>query len=107
MHEAEKVIRDSGLFTQVEPEWLVETDYKRTFVNRSRGVVIKFDNPFLQAPARIFHDRGGETYASTGWYDAEELTKWWIPVMKSDRAWAEFIHPDNDNGDITIALDYL
>ena len=100
--EHEKLLRDSGLFTQVEPEWLAEYD-QVTYVNVSRGVVFKISRE--HKTARFFYDDRGDTYHSSGWYDPEEIEKWILPVMKSDRAWREYVNLEN--GDITEVLDKL
>ena len=105
MNALETCIRDSQLFTQVEPEWLAESDGKVTYVNRTRGVVLKVDRGDLRT-ARCFHDNGkGETFCSTGFYNVEELTRWWFPVMKSNAAWDRYVSQEQ-NFDITEAIDF-
>jgi hypothetical protein len=105
MSDTRIALHDSQLFTQVEPDWLTDSQGRTTFVNTSRGVVavVEHSNPHT---ARIFHDRLGMTYASTGWYDSEELGKWWFPVMRSDRAWNQYVK-QTDNQDITEVLDLI
>lgn len=106
----EEALRDSGLFTQVEPDWLADHEGRVTFVNKSRGVIARVDrreskygNHLL---TRIFYDRGDSTYTSSGSYDVEELNKWWFPVMRSDAAWKAFI--ETESQDITErALDLV
>lgn len=102
-------IKDSGLFTQVEPQWLADSDGETTYINRTRGVVLqaKTDSSLPRQTVRVFYDTGGETYASSGYYDAEELTKWWFPVMRSDRAWTRYIDQADHSRDITEVLDLV
>lgn len=107
--KVEEVIKDSQLFTQVEPEWLAENG-SVTYINRSRGVLLTVDRTAPSAAtnslARFFYDVGQDTYTSSGWYDAEELTRWIFPVMKSDKAWSHL--QDNTrkgNSDISLSAD--
>ena len=104
--DVEVAIRESNLFTQVEPEWLAASQQRVTYVNKSRGVVAVIEHSSPPHTARIFHDRGGITYASTGWYCVEELENWWFRVMRSDRAWKQYID-QTENYDITEVLDYV
>lgn len=108
MENIEEALRDSGLFTQVEPDWIAESKNRVTYINRSRGVVVKVNRTLqpLQPLAHIFYDRGDSTYTSSGRYDTEELYKWWFPVMRSDRAWEAFLATESQ--DITErALDLI
>lgn len=104
MSDTRIALHESQLFTQVEPDWLADTQGRTTFVNVSRGVVavVEHANP---STARMFHDRLGMTYCSTGYYNTEELGKWWFPVMRSDNAWTRYVK-QTDNADITEVLDY-
>jgi hypothetical protein len=120
---------DSDLFTQVEPEWLVESQGYCTLVNKSRGVVavvheirplpkIVHNNesdskPFsstslAELTARMFFDCGQQTYHSSGWYNLEELEQWVLPVMRSDRAWAKYNElVQVGECDLTVALEFV
>jgi hypothetical protein len=104
----EQVLSESGMFTQVEPEWLAEVEHASTWVNTSRGVVVKVRRAHGKdaADARLFYDVAQDTYASSGWYTPDELRNWLLPVMRSDRAWDA--HCDNvraGHGDLTLALE--
>lgn len=102
----EVTIQDSGLFTAVEPRWLATVNNRQTWVNRSRGVVL-ITVPSGGLSAHTFSDSSlGETYNSHGHYDADDLVRWWFPVMKSDKAWAHHVAFDGEHGyDITIAAE--
>lgn len=100
----EYVLMGSGMFTQVEPDWLAEHDGHVTFVNKTRGVVVKVNRiEGGAAAARVFLDAGGETYYSSGWYSCEELASVILPIMRSDAAWDKVAEVD---GDLSIALDF-
>lgn len=96
--EHETVLRDSGMFTQIQPEWLAESEGACDYVNNSRGVFVHVNR--MRKDARLFYDCGEQTYRSSGWYTAEELSEWLFPVMRDDAKWKAFTAPDS-NGDLT------
>jgi hypothetical protein len=100
--DIETVLRDSGLFTQVEPEYEASSAGRVTYCCRRRGVVASIDRAYssgLANPegetARIYIDHMGDTYQSHGWYDYNELKNLVLPVMASDEAWTFFIRAEN------------
>ncbi len=97
----ETAIRDSQLFTQVEPEWLAETEGKATYVNTSCGVVLRIDRTYSQTQtARVFYSDGtSDTYRSSGYYSVSELLVWWFPVIRNRDLWSRF--QASDSGDIS------
>lgn len=112
MNPTKQVLLDSGLFTQVEPEWLAESDGCATLVNKSRGVVAKIKYKGRLYPAldtastcaRMFFDLGDDTYHSSGWYDVEEIENWILPVMRSDAAWKKYTELPEHERDLTLCI---
>ena len=109
-----KLLLESGLFMQVEPEFIAEHQSYATLINRERGVVAvcrwNCSDMTSEVLARLFFDfthQSSNTYYSSGRYNCDELQNWLIPVMKSDRAWAEYMDQPEYERDLTLALDYV
>ena len=103
--EHELVLRNSELFTQVEPDYIADHG-SVTYVSRRRGVVVKVDRTAFHNPAQLFVDDGRSgNYASHGWYDPDELRNWLVPVMSSDKAWTYFIR--ERHADLILPLDMV
>ena len=100
MADVEQVLRDSGLFTQVEPAWEADQHGRVTYLSRRRGVVVVVDRASLEGNpegpySRVYVDHMGDTYQSHGWYDLNELKNLVVPVIQSDEAWTFFIRSEN------------
>jgi hypothetical protein len=99
-----ELLLDSGMFTQVEHDWLVESDGRRTFVNKSRGV-LAVQHTQMGDHTQFFFDKGEERYYGAGWYDFDEIERWIIPLLNDNEGWQRFC--DYPEIDMTEAMDYI
>jgi hypothetical protein len=98
------LLLESGLFTQVEHDYAVESSDRRTFINKSRGV-IAVQSTDMGGLTHFAFDKGEERYYSGGWYDFDEIQNYILPLMRDNHGWQRFCdYPDID---MIEAMDYI